>query len=224
MASVDVPDDPAIRQEVIAVLSAAEQPLTARQIVAASPLFGGGATVAGHLASLVEAGIVERERDEPNKITFELRRRTADPADAPQTIGHADLILAALRDGGPLTRHQAAQAAGCSPKRATDVLGILKTRGLAAMLRPGLWAAPKTGDAVPAAKTARVAKQRATPAVTRQPAGAEMGADTRASTPIIALRSDGIVEIRRAAAAVIEIAPEEMAELQRFVASLRGAR
>ena len=232
MASADLVDDPAITEELIAVLSGAQQPLTLRQIVAASPLFGGGATVAGHLASLVNAGVVERDRDEPNKITFELRRGTAapsaDPAAAPQTTGHADLILAALRDAGQLTRHQAAQAAGCSPKRASDVLGILKARGLAIPLRPGLWATaarPWSDEAPqkPAAESGpAVEKSPSKPA--DQPPGNH---DTDAPAPaaiIIALRSDGIVEIRRANAAVMEITPDEMAELQRFVASLRSAR
>jgi len=233
MASIDMADDPTISEELVAVLSAAGHPLTLRQIVAASPLFGGGATVAGHLASLVEAGIVERDRDEPNKITFALRRPTAAaraapvaPVDAPQKTGHADLILAALRDAGQLTRTQAAEAAGCSPKRASDVLGILKARGLAAMIGPGLWAAAETGDgdAAPPVKTASAEKQGAAPATPAEPPSSQMGADARPSAPIIALRSDGIVEIRRADAAVIEIAPEEMAELQRFVAGLRAAR
>lgn len=48
--------------------------------------------------------------------------------------------------------------------------------------------------------------------------------DAPTPTPLIALRSDGIVEIRRADASVIEITPDEMAELQRFVASIRSAR
>lgn len=237
MASTDLADDPAITEELIAVLSAAEQPMTLRQIVAASPLFGGGATVAGHLASLVNAGIVERDRDEPNKITFELRRGTAAPstypadapADAPQTTGHADLILAALRDAGQLTRRHAAQAAGCSPKRASDVFGILKARGLAILVRPGLWAATAAFSGTDAApKKPATESRQAVEKSPSKPADQSPGNhDADAPAPaaiIIALRSDGIVEIRRTAAAVIEITPDEMAELQRFVASLRSAR
>lgn len=235
MASTDVNNNETIDDEVLRILREARgRPLSLNAITDRSDLFDGLAPVALSLNRLVARGSLCRApNDKGGKQLYTLRDAVALPEEpapvAPNAAKapHAHLILAALRDAGQLTRTQAAAAAGCSPKRASDVLGNLKALGLAIPMRPGLWATaarpwPDEAPQKPAAEPGpAVEKSPSKPA--DQPAGNQ---DTEAPppTPIIALRSDGIVEIRRTAAAVIEITPDEMAELQRFVASLRSAR
>lgn len=209
----------AISEEVVAVLSEAGRPMTLREIAAASELFAGAASVAGPLAEMVEDGSVER-RVVDGRPTFQLARSCPPPNTTKHT--HADAALAALRERGPLSRQEIAEAAGCAPKRASDVLTQLARRGLVARIDGGRWAAaepdPGTAEPKPAAQT-EPTKARHEPSPAGQGSHPSPGA-----VPIIALRSDGVVEIRRAGAALVEISPAEMAELQSFVDHLRSAR
>lgn len=236
MASADVNNNETIDEEVLRILREARRPLSLNAITDQSDLFDGPAPVALSLNRLVARGSLCRApNDTGGKQLYTLREAVAPPQEpAPVTpdaakASHGDLILAALRDAGQLTRTQAAAAAGCSPKRASDVLGILKARGLATPLRPGLWAATAAfsgTDAAPKkpATESRQAVEKSPSRPADQPPGNHDADAPAPAAIIIALRSDGIVEIRRTAAAVIEITPDEMAELQRFVASLRSAR
>lgn len=224
-----------IDDEVLRILREALRPLSLNAITDRSDLFDGPAPVALSINRLVARGALHRApNDNGGKQLYTLRDAVALPEEpapvAPNAAKapHGDLILAALRDAGQLTRTQAAAAAGCSPKRASDVLGILKARGLAIPLRPGLWATaarpwPDEAPQKPAAESGPAVEKSPSKPADQSPGNHDADAPAPAAI-IIALRSDGIVEIRRTAAAVIEITPDEMAELQRFVASLRSAR
>lgn len=232
MTSADLNNNETIDDEVLRIIREAKRPLSLNLITDQSDLFDGPAPVAQSLHRLVAFGsLCCTVIDNGRKRLYTLRDPVPEPEEtAPDAAKatHADLILAALRAAGQLTLNEAAQAAECSPKRASDVLRILKSRGLATMVRPGLWAStaarpwPDEAPQKPAAEPGP-AVEKSPPKPADQPPG-NHDTDAPAPTPIIALRSDGIVEIRRADASVIEITPDEMAELQRFVARIRSAR
>ncbi|HCO43437.1 MAG TPA: hypothetical protein DIT63_04865 [Gammaproteobacteria bacterium] len=207
-------DNGALREELLSVLRAAPRPLTLPELAAASELFDGVASIRHVLAAMTADGVIQRgEREGDRRVAYSIPKAAPDGPPCAQggeraegregrKSTHAAAILDALRHRGPLPRPLLAEAAGCTAKRASDVLSRLARDGQVARLIGGHWAIaePDPGKA----NECKPGQGQARPP----------------AAPLVALRSDGVMEIRRAidegADEIIEIHPEELAELRRF--------
>ena len=217
MSSRTSVDKDTLREELLRVLRAAPRPLTLYELAARSELFN-DPHFCHVLAEMRVDGVIQRrEREDDQLPAYSIPKAAPDGPPCAQggraegregrKSTHAAAILDALRHRGPLPRPLLAEAAGCTAKRASDVLSRLARDGKVARLNGGHWAI-----AEPDPGKANECKPGQGPA--RPPAA-----------PLLALRSDGVMEIRRAidegADEVLDIYPEELAEIWRFTNLLR---
>lgn len=231
-------------EEIPAALARAGRPLTLREILAhVDGLADGPASLAEPLRVLCRDGILAVA---DNAVASGGPRRycLAEPATtaAPEAVAepppamranyggaatNISRVLAILVDGRELHREQIAQLLDMDADKISDLLWKLARRGLAEKLGHGFWrgtgAGPQAAPAVapPPARAAR--KTHHVPvelkALVRR--HVDNPPAPPADIPVMAWRSDGVVELRRPDA-IIEITAAELAALSQFAARFTG--
>lgn len=189
-----------LKDEIMEILGAAKGGMTLREILRKSRLADDVGELSVPIAELMRDGDISRSsHDAEGRSIYRLppdgdpvpAGDQPDPAATQGAATQIERVLTLLHEHGGRNRAEIAAALGINIKRVSDILTKLRVKGAVRREEPGLWWA--TGSKPPAPQPPTPQPPAAPPA----PRGNVVALRTVKPGPLVALRSDGLVEIHR---------------------------